>query len=364
MIYIPILKTRDEEFRIVKNVKDCFGDTIIPLFEIISERYETKYKKDEITGKFLYESKGKRRCKIKQDPTQDDIITLEYINDLIENKTAFIEYFRFSRKKYKGNIDIRRVELAYDLNNDIDLYKMKVKAISKYPNLIPVVTIKDEFDINITELVDLLNELHLKCKKISLRITENWLEKYRKVICDYLNEEDFLLFDIEEQNPESKFMEIDELLELDIKAKIVLINSPRKIEIRNGEYPEHGVTNLINNCARIVASENNLYGFGDYCGLKDAIPLKDGSNGTGAALALLYDYKKNKFHSYANHDTSLGVRGYSSLVLIIKSERNLLDKDGDCPGIKKMTEIPGTGSWSTWHNINASRYIYQVYKNL
>jgi len=188
-------------------------------------------------------------------------------------------------------------------------------------------------------------------------------EKYEKAI-NFLRKQDYFLFDIEEQNPETKFMEIEELLDLNIKCKIVLLNSPRKRGIKNGSFPEHSKTDLINNCARIVASENNLQGYGDYCGLKDAMPIGGGSNGTGAALSLLYNYKDNEFYSYCNHDTNLGVKGYKKLISLIKADESLLNKTKDCPGFSFINKMPGNGNWSTWHYINASRYIFQIHKNL
>lgn len=47
MIYIPMLKTRDEEFRVLKSMKECYSDKIIPLIEVISEQYQVRYKTDE-----------------------------------------------------------------------------------------------------------------------------------------------------------------------------------------------------------------------------------------------------------------------------------------------------------------------------
>lgn len=201
-------------------------------------------------------------------------------------------------------------------------------------------------------------------EQMALRITEEWINTYRDIICDFLREDDFLLFDIEEQNPESKFMEIEELNDFGAKCKIVLLNSPRKASVKNGEYPEHDKTDLINNCARITANDNGLTGYGDYCGLRDMMPLNNKSNGTGAALALLYNYTENVFYSYCNHDTSLGIQGYLDIITLIMEDEEILNRDGDCPGYKKIKQIPDTGNWKTWHHINAVRYIHQTSKYL
>lgn len=364
MFYVPILKTRREEYSIAKEMKYCFSDKIIPMFEIISEQYEVKYLTNENTGEFLYERKGDRNYKIKKEESPEDIITLQYINSLINNSRVFIDYFRFSIEKYGRNIDVHRAELAFNLSNNFTQYKNKVLSISAFPNMIPVISIKKNFDFSNNELENFINELQTQNESIALRITEAYITKHSTLIVQKLRSTDYLLFDIEEQNPETKFMEIEELKELNLDSKIILINSPRKLSIKNGEYPEHGKTDLINNSARTIASDNNLDGYGDYCGLKDQMPMNEGSNGTGAALALFYDYNKNIFYSYSNHDTSLGMTGYNKLIPIIIKDKELLNPSNDCPGYKKVEELKNSGNWSTWHHINAIRYIHQTYKNL
>jgi len=367
MLYIPILKTRGEEYRVAKEMSKCFSNKIIPMFEIISETYSVQYLIDEETGEFLYEKKGKKHYRIKKPENPEDIITLQHICHLIDNKKAFIDYFRYSVEKYGRNIDIQRAALAYAISNSKHAYKQKVLSVSDYSNLIPVISIKDEYDIPDNELREFVEELQQRNKSIALRITESYIESHSDLIRLKLRDTDFLLFDIEEQAPKTKFMELRELqeiLEFSLNPQVILINSPRKLSIRNGEYPEHDKTDLIDNSARIIASNYELEGYGDYCGLKDQMPMKDGSNGTGAALALFYDFEKNIFYSYSNHDTSLGMAGYYDLIPLIKEDKNILDPSNDCPGYKKVNELSNSGNWNTWHHINAARYIYQTYKNI
>jgi hypothetical protein len=229
--------------------------------------------------------------------------------------------------------------------------------------MIPVVSIKPELEITKSELTIFLDELKSKFQYVALRITEEWIGVYEEIIKN-LRKEDYLLFDVEEQSPELKFMEIEELVDLNAKCKIVLLNSPRKYSIKNGEYPIHDETDLIDNCAREVADNNNLYGYGDYCGLKDSMPMNNGSNGMGAALALLFDYEKNVFYSFCNRDTSLGMRGYRMLIPLIMTDEFILNPLYDCPGYEKIHGMEGNGNWNTWHYINATRYIFQTYKCL
>ena len=158
-------------------------------------------------------------------------------------------------------------------------------------------------------------------------------------------------------------MEYEELSEIKTLAQIILLNSPRKMKLKNGDYPIHGLTDLIDCSARDIATINCFSGYGDYCGLKDALPQKSGF-GTGSAIALFYDYSLNRFYSYVHPDQSKGVLGYRHLIPIIISDLAVLDPDRDCPAIKKITTMTGPGNWSTWHNINVTRYIYQVYKKI
>ena len=363
MIYVPMLKTRGEEFRVISSVSGCFSEKVIPLIEIIAEKYKVTYMVDE-KGEFIYEKRKNRNCKIKALPTEQDIITLQHINQLVGKKRVFIDYFRFTLDKYGRNIDFSNAELSYNLNNSYNLYKDKVLSTTEYSNMIPVVSVKPGFDIPRMELVEFLKLLQSKSEQVALRITEEWLEKYQDIIKNVLRKEDYLLFDIEEQNPEAKFMEIEEIQEYRDKCKIVLLNSPRKLSVKNGEYPEHGITDLIDNCAKDKANEYGLNGYGDYCGLKDAMPTISGSNGTGAALALMYDYEDNVFYSYCNHDTSLGMQGYRTLIPLILEDEVILNRDDDCLGYEKIHGMQGNGNWNTWHHINAVRYIHQVYKHI
>lgn len=362
MMYVPMLKTRAEELRVAKEMHSCFSDKIIPLFEVINELYKTVYKKDS-NGEFIYEQHKARKVRVKDEPTEDDIITLQSLNNLVDRKLMFIDYFRFSLKKYGKNISFRKAELSFNLNNDLELYKAKLLETTKYSNMIPVISLKPECEFPKADLVNFVSKLQRNTRHIALRITEEWID-YTKDIIHGLRESDFLLFDVEEQNPELKFMEIQELVDMQIDCKIILLNSPRKLMLKNGEYPEHAQTDLINNCARFVAEANEFYGYGDYCGLKDAMPTNDGSNGTGAALALLYDYEQNVFYSYCNHNTNLGMAGYATLIPLIIADEPILNPVGDCPGYEKIHSLPSTGSWNTWHHINAKRYIHQIYKHL
>lgn len=78
--------------------------------------------------------------------------------------------------------------------------------MAQYNNMIPVISVKPGFDIPKNELKSFVTQLQNKTEQMALRITEEWIDEYKDIISDLLRHHDFLLFDIEEQNPESKFM--------------------------------------------------------------------------------------------------------------------------------------------------------------
>ena len=84
MIYIPMLKTRDEELRVLKSMKECYSDKIIPLIEVISEKYQVRYQTDE-NGEFIREKHKTQYRKVKCTPTEQDIITLQNLNEMLED---------------------------------------------------------------------------------------------------------------------------------------------------------------------------------------------------------------------------------------------------------------------------------------
>ncbi|NCD06051.1 MAG: hypothetical protein EOL97_08020 [Spirochaetia bacterium] len=152
MIYVPLLKVRREEKNIIKELNYCFDNIIIPLLEIIRDEHNPPFKKDPITGNYVYEQNGKRRKRVREEASDENICILEFLNNLLKGKRAFIDFFRFVSKNYGGNkIDYNKVELSVKLNSSNELYKERVKEICEYENFIPVISIKPNFEISINE---------------------------------------------------------------------------------------------------------------------------------------------------------------------------------------------------------------------
>lgn len=366
MIYVPMLKTRCEELKVAKDLNYCFSDKIIPLFEILKDKYKVVYKVDPETGKYIYEQNGNSKKKIKEEPTDSHIITLDYINELIEGRAAFIDFFRFSNTKYGNNIKYDSVALSVKISQNSDLYKNRLNEVSKYDNLIPVISIKPGFNFGKNNFRNFLSGLQYSNKCIGLRITDDFLDEYKDFIEKLLRESDYLLFDIGEQNPKAKIMELKEIKEIDTKSKKILLNSPRKASISNKEFEANGITNLIDNCAKDIYSKYGFIGFGDYCGYKDSLPEDRNSNGEFTPLALIYQYANNSFYSF-RAPTAKNFSGYHDVIKRILKMRSFFDPMNVCAGMEKIKNLydeERPGGWRTWNNIIITRYIHQIYLNI
>lgn len=365
MIYVPLLKARQQELRVAQSLCNCFSENIIPLFEILADKYEKKYQIDE-KGKFVYDMTNNRKKRILLPATENDIITLENISKVTDSKLAFIDFFRFSTEKYGENFDPKQVTLSLQFRNDSELYKRRVMGICEYENLIPVISIKPGFFMHLNELSKFIKKLQEYNVSIALRITEEFLDEYEDILENELRSSDYFLFDIGEQNVKSKIMELEQVSELNLNAQIILLNSPRKASNKNGDYEQNSITTLICNDALTEFEKYNFDGFGDYGGLKDVLPSNGGSNGTGAALALLFDYSTNEFYSFVNPNTHLGVKGYLTIIPKMLELEAELNKSGRCPAYLKINDLYGrksSGNWPVWTSIILTRYIYQIYLN-
>lgn len=365
ILYIPMMKTRQEELKVTKNLNYCYSDEIIPLFEVLNEIYEIKYQFDN-DGNYIMELKPgkKKKNRVEKPKTTDDIITLDKISDITNKSKVFIDYFRFDVKKYGTNLKVSNLELAYRLNNNNDEYVKKLKAVSDHVNMIPVLSLKKPFLFTTSEIREITKGLQGINSSIAIRIEDELFDSYNNIIEELLRSTDYLLYDISEQNFNSKVMEFEELKESGIKAKKVILNSPRSTKLENKQFENASKTDLIDNSAAGEYREYGFEGFGDYGGLKDQLPSNDIPDGKGAALALLYNYEDNYFYSFCNSDTRLGLKGYHLVIEEILEYKSILDIDSNCEAylkIQSLVDDDSTGGWGTWNNITLTRYLHQMH---
>lgn len=368
MIYIPIFKGRQLEQRVMENRNQCFSPKMIPLIEVLKDHFrQTEFATDPISGDYLKRPAGKRMQRYRVTPTEEDRNTLEYYQKLLNGKKAFIDYFRFTTDVYGRGINADAVDLSIRLNQNETLYIKRLSELDKFENFVPVLSIKKDFFPQSCTVTDLIDRLQKGNSQIAVRLDDTAYEQFLSVIASVLRQGDYVMYDIGEQNPSSKEIELEEFNALKTLAVKVVLNSPRKRNVKNGDYENRKNTSLIDNSARNI---NQIYkdigGYGDYCGIKDNLPGNQIIT-RGCALALFYQYNNNQFMAYVNGDSAAGTRGYRTLIPQILSDIQLLDPDGTCDAINRIKELSAQGrpgGWNNWNNFNMSRYITQVYKNI
>lgn len=115
-------------------------------------------------------------------PSEEDVITLHAINNLIDNHMVFIDYFRYTLNVYGENIDISKTKLSYEINNDIELYKRKILGITEHKNMIPVVSIKPGCEFPHSNLKQFINKLQSLTQHVALILTEERLDECKDVL--------------------------------------------------------------------------------------------------------------------------------------------------------------------------------------
>ena len=341
---------------------------MIPLIEILQDHYRlTDFAIDPVTGEFLKRNAGTRMQRYRVEPTEDDRDTLQYYSDHVAAKKAFVDLFRFSTDVYGRRIKASAVELSQRLNQNENLYIERLLEVGRYKNFIPVLSIKNGYFPQIYQVTDLIKRLQISNSQIAVRLDDAAFEAFLSVVAPALRNEDFVMYDIGEQNTASKELEIDELNETNTLGRKIILNSPRKRAIQNGDYENRQYTDLIDNSVRdINVTFPNIYGFGDYCGIKDVLP----NNVTitrGTALALFYQYSNNQFMVYVNTNSAEGFRGYFHLIPQILQDAHALDPTNDCPaveGVRMLASQNKSGVWGNWITLNMIRYITQIYKGM
>lgn len=361
-MYIPILKNRTSEMKVLSQVNSLTGKGMMPLIEVISSDYKTQYKKDPVTNEFIYVQGKKQRRRVKLEPTEADNITLEKIKEYTANNRSFVEPFRFDSNDYPKT-DISKVLYSFEISRDFNKYKEQLVKVSKEPSMIPVVSIKKSFEIPTDQLEELVDLLKLNTVTIGLRIAVDLFDDYLECIENILDENDYIFIDLQNNNFDSKELEIEDVKDCDLECKKILLNCPRSNDINNADYEENKVTAFIKNCVAERYYEYDFDGFGDYGGLKDALPLDRQGGGTGAALALIYNKDANAFISFVNKDTSLGLRGFREVRKNILANPSLIEDFHTCDVIKEIRGMSLTfGNWNTWIEHCLKRYIDQVIK--
>lgn len=368
VLYIPMFKGRAVEQQVIKSNNQCFSAQMIPLVEIMKDHFrQTEFATDPITGEYIKKTVGKRQQRYRVEPTEEDRDTLEYYKELFRGKKVFIDFFRFTTDVYGTRINANALDLSIRLTRNEALYYERLCELEEFENLIPVLSIKKNFFPRSFSATDFIEKLQKGNAQIAVRLDDDAYEEFAAVLADALRENDYIMFDIGEQHPIAKEIEIEEFNNLPTLATKIVLNSPRKRNVKNGEYENGKYTELIDNSARNVKHlYKNVAGYGDYCGMKDNLPGNQIIT-RGCALALFYGYSSNKFKAYVNTDSEAGVSGFLALIPQILADAKELDPDDTCGAIRYIKELSTrgkSGNFCTWNGLIITRCIEQVHRNI
>ena len=339
-MYIPVLKNRLYENKFLRENKYLFDSkNILPLIEIIELKI------------------GRSECGL------DDLIS--YYDENLKS-TYFIDFFASTYGEYR-NADYNKVQFSLDIRDESKYkYQDLLDITRKSEYSIPVISIKKarEFILDKNEITRFVNNTQAHKKSIALRISAELYDQYADLVNELLRNNDYLIYDINEESIESRFFDLHKMSSFKSNYKKIILHSPRPSNLNNGSYIDGDFTGLIDNSLKNDYSDYEFDGFADYAGLKNVLPSA-GGNGQGAALGLFYVEDKNEFFSIKNADSSKGAKGHKYVINqafgIYKSRLNV---NGDCPAFDYIDQTlrsrNKSGSFGQWKYITILRYISQI----
>ena len=287
--------------------------------------------------------------------------TLEKLNALLPGRRTFVDFYRCDLSRFK-RLDGTKCALVFRWNNDLDLYADCLCQAAAFANIVPVIAVKEGISkLSPEQLEKLISEIKSRQPDPCIAVRIEDCDGYDKVLKKVLDSGDYLIYDINETPLPARIEEIDELESFGIAAKKVLLCSPRRRTVKNSTYIDGA---FIDNSHIQTYSDYGFDGVGDYAGLKDDLPGA-GGGAKGCALALLYEGTRNSFRSFVNPDSSLGTRGFRSVVGDILSARAGLESyAGECLALEMISEQAAGGhfgNWQTWITYTMLRYVQQLY---
>lgn len=287
--------------------------------------------------------------------------TLEKLNNLLPGYRTFVDFYRCDLSRFK-RLDGTKCALVFRLNNDLELYANFLCQAATFARIVPVIAVKEGISKLPPEQLEMLvSEVRSRQPEPCIAVRIEDCDGYGEVLKKALGPNDYLIYDINETPLPSRIEEIDELESLGIAAKKVLLCSPRRRSVKNSTYIDGA---FIDNSHIQTYSDYGFDGVGDYAGLKDDLP-RAGGGAKGCALALLYEGASNGFRSFVNPDSSLGPKGFRSVVGDILSKRAELESyEGECLALEIISEQSSGdhfGNWQTWITYTIVRYVQQLY---
>ena len=369
-MYVIAMKNRPYEISAMKQLQKhgYLRPGMVPLVEIIKETYKYDDLVDPETGKPMKRKRPcgngtVRECRI-PDPSTEHDVTLQGIADLFPERDVPVDYFRCDLSRYRYNAG--KIALILRLNRDLDFYCNKVRGILAYPNLIPVVTVKQGMDdvLSADQVAALVSDLRQRNpdQRIALRFDD--MDGYEDVAKRVLRDGDYLIYDFNEQPIRSKPVECRRLKNLNLPAQTVALCSPRRRELTGKDFKDckdGEVTNLIENAHLDDYKNYDFDGDGDYGGLRDN--QDDGGANKGHDLAIMYDGKVNGFKIYVKDDYDLGPNGFWDVVEHMLADTELA-QDDTCLALAAITDKYRRHekgyTFAEWIKYTLVRYIQQL----
>lgn len=340
-MYVPILKNWASEIRALNtllNKKVLPRSEIIPFIKIVEEDHSA-------SGRTAY-----------KDPA--------FLSSIFNDTSVFIDYHRCDLGEYK-QLDVSKLGRIREMSSSPSTYLAGLHDLAKYKNYIPVLSIVRNIENpSLNQIEQFIHDFKTAYPERSLGLCiEEDIPALHQVLQKTLGSEDYLFINIGEKAPKSRIVLYQKINALNIRARKILLNSPRKRQVKNSDYEVDALTKLIDNSARDLYSRYNFDGFGDYAGLRNDLKLNIKNGGLACAAVFLYDRVSNQFHVYMNPNSEDKVGGLSNLNPKIKKDLPTLDPNKTCIALAQFREdqkVGKNGNFAIWVTRTVIRYIQQM----
>lgn len=341
MKYVPIIKLKHREISKSKYIKDFLkNENIIPFLEL---RYELN--------------------KIGKNKNLNDFISY----------TSIKEYFLGIPHKPEiigKGAKLKSGDFLLEANKDIESYFEKTIELFRKNDCIPVFYVYKEIDIS--RLYDFVKYGHDKNRRIGILATP-YLAK--KIKFNEINNEDFLLLDLNSESIKSQIPNLKEIFE-NFKCNIILARENRTRNTFNSAIELDKKAPLLNDLSTEITNDSPLfvkskiYGFGDYCGYKNDISIGDlpiDSSEFYPAVALYLKYAPTPFYLGIKSPKKRNEYGFDALKELVLARIKILDPLNKTKLSIYLKEV-NMGDYAAWNVATqwfyiATMSIYDDWKN-
>lgn len=323
LLFIPILKNKAiAEPNAIKACSKIFSNRIIPYIEIINENAESR----------------------------GYINTKRELGDLVH-------FEQFYRRKDSTLSDI----IKKTINNT-------------RTNIIPSLHLLDEKELidNIDITSSFIDTIHNKHSNLSIRIPTFTNFNLLNGLMVLLENEDYLIFDIDDNDYKSLTLFFNAINRIPKKCKIIIFSNERPKNSTNKgladlDYNLSFNTSVIDS---IISNSFNQDGFGSYCAAKNDLNQGGSYKYLIYGAFVIYDYDKNSFFSIKSNTKDHASKAYSQLKSKIKQNRSIIDKlffktPISYNYINKLLDNENKkGSAAQYISFSIIHYIEEIYNNL